>query len=371
MSGERGERGAGSGVSGDRAREKAESVRLGLSEREGQRSICILYPIQVNENSDIYNFDMVILEIVLGKRLIDPEYVHREGFGQVACKARGSDLSLHFKILNLSSPSLSRRGLTISSHVISPSALTVSPSASPSSRHHLAVSIVCLSLQNNPSSPPSRRLALASLHHLDLPLPLALAVSHSQVPPSRSASPSSSRRLALTSGHHGTACAASASPTVRPLPPAVQLLPSRSRLVGRRRRSPTTAVTPLQSATALEMGQNGQNRSRIVVADWRGVTAMTCNSASPLDRARVRQLELDRARRERSHSRARRRERRLASARRRELEGEADPDGGDWRARDGEMVVTVDCSGGRARRWRQRDGGEADGETVKADGEMA
>ncbi|KAK9163767.1 hypothetical protein Syun_004669 [Stephania yunnanensis] len=36
MSGERGERGAGSGVSGDRAREKAESVRLGLSEREGR-----------------------------------------------------------------------------------------------------------------------------------------------------------------------------------------------------------------------------------------------------------------------------------------------------------------------------------------------
>ncbi|KAK9143337.1 hypothetical protein Syun_012737 [Stephania yunnanensis] len=36
------------------------------------------YFIQVNEKSDIYNFDMVILELVARKRLIDPEYEEKD-----------------------------------------------------------------------------------------------------------------------------------------------------------------------------------------------------------------------------------------------------------------------------------------------------
>ncbi|KAK9082476.1 hypothetical protein Syun_031359 [Stephania yunnanensis] len=148
--------------------------------------------------------------------------------------------------------------LSLSRHHLTHS-LTVSPSASPSSRHHLVVSIICLSLQNYPPSPPSRhlelasrcsrRLELASRHHLDLPLPLALAVSHSRVSPSGSASPSSSRHLAFASHHCCTACAASASPTVRPLPPAIRLSLSRARQVMRRRRSwrlQSPLASPLQ-----------------------------------------------------------------------------------------------------------------------------
>ncbi|KAK9114562.1 hypothetical protein Syun_021359 [Stephania yunnanensis] len=84
----------------------------------------------------------------------------------------------------------------------------------PQSHHllHLAVSTVCLSLQNNPPSPPTRCLALAS----------AAALPRSrQVPPSGFASPSA---LAVSRSSVATAPSCSTC-SVRPLPPKrVQLL---------------------------------------------------------------------------------------------------------------------------------------------------
>ncbi|KAK9122052.1 hypothetical protein Syun_019669 [Stephania yunnanensis] len=90
----------------------------------------------------------------------------------------------------------------------------------------------------------SRRLALASRHHLDLPLRSCchwICISALVVPRSSLATiwiylSLRSRRLALASHRCGTACATSASPTVRPLPPAVQLSLSRARSVECRRR---------------------------------------------------------------------------------------------------------------------------------------
>ncbi|KAK9113940.1 hypothetical protein Syun_020737 [Stephania yunnanensis] len=67
------------------------------------------------------------------------------------------------------------------------------------------------------------------------------------------------------------------------------------------------------------------------------------------------------------HRSARRRERREKRSRwwgpsERETARAAAGESGGWRARDGDMVATTDCSGGRGRRWRRRDG--ADGETA-------
>ncbi|KAK9106866.1 hypothetical protein Syun_022877 [Stephania yunnanensis] len=110
------------------------------------------------------------------------------------------------------------------------------------------------------------------------------------------------------------------------------------------------------------------------VEDWRGVTASPASVADARlavrETTRTGLLEGEAAQavpRWRLAS-ERRREWRPASARRRDLEGEADPDGGDWRVRGGEMVATGDLLWRErhmvetARWWRLE--GEADGETM-------
>ncbi|KAK9099997.1 hypothetical protein Scep_023427 [Stephania cephalantha] len=49
-----------------------------VADLENFTPIKYAYSIRVNEKSNIYNFDMVILELVIGKRLIDPEYEEKD-----------------------------------------------------------------------------------------------------------------------------------------------------------------------------------------------------------------------------------------------------------------------------------------------------